>query len=88
MSINFFELNHRARVSLAAEIHSRPFLKLNAPELISHLAVYPDALLVDGNASAHELQHATLSSLCAHFAVAPPAFDAIRKIFDKNARFV
>ncbi len=76
MSINFFELNHRARVSLAAEIHSRPFLKLNAPELISHLAVYPDALLVDGNASAHELQHATLSSLCAHFAVAPPAFDA------------
>lgn len=76
MSINFFELNHRARVSLAAEIHSRPFLKLNAPELISHLAVYPDAQMVDANATAHELQHAILASLCAHFAVAPPASDA------------
>lgn len=76
MPIHFFELNHRSRVSLAAEIHSRPFLKLNAPELISHLAVYPDAQLIDTDTSAHELQHATLASLCAHFAVAPPALDA------------
>lgn len=76
MSINFFELNHRARVSLAAEIHSRPFLKLHAPELISHLAVYPDAQMIDAQSNAHELQHAILANLCAHFAVAPPALDA------------
>lgn len=76
MSINFFELNHRARVSLAAEIHSRPFLKLNAPELISHLAVYPDWQSGENEVSAHELQHSTLRALCEYFAVAPPALDA------------
>ena len=75
MSIIYSSLNHVLRVPLAAEIHSRPFLQLDAPEVISHLAVYgrneaePDA----PNAV---VQHATLAALCAHFGVAAPALDA------------
>jgi uncharacterized membrane-anchored protein len=75
MSIIYSSLNHVLRVPLAAEIHSRPFLQLDAPEVISHLAVYgrneagPDT----PNAVA---QHATLAALCAHFGVAAPALDA------------
>ena len=75
MSIIYSNLNHALRVPLAAEIHSRPFLQLDAPEVISHLAVYghdeaePDA----SNAVA---QHATLAALCAHFGVAAPAVES------------
>lgn len=68
-------LNHALRVPLAAEIHSRPFLQLDAPELITHLAVYskdqPDA-----GVSNLQAQHATLAALCTHFAVTPPAAEA------------
>lgn len=69
MSIVFSSLNHALRVPLAAEIHSRPFLKLDAPELVSHFAVYRsgDAVPAAGT------QHATLAALCAHFGVAAPA---------------
>lgn len=81
MSMHFFELNHHLRVPLAAEIHSRPFLKLHAPELLSHLAVYPD-LQIDVNVSAHEQQHALLLALCGHFGVSPPALDAKYFYFD------
>ncbi|MEI6715264.1 MAG: DUF3422 domain-containing protein [Verrucomicrobiota bacterium] len=75
MPLNFFELNHILRVPLAAEIHSRPFLKLEAPELVSHLAVY----LHNGGQglfSAQETQHEILAALCAHFGVAAPAVEA------------
>ncbi len=73
--INFLELNHAARVSLASEIHSRPFLKLAAPELVTHLAIYAEAedALRGGCLPA---QHALLASLCAHFGVASAALDA------------
>lgn len=81
MSMHFFELNHHLRVPLAAEIHSRPFLKLHAPELLSHLAVYPDSL-ADVNGSAHEQQHALLLALCVHFGVSSPALDAKYFYFD------
>jgi len=64
-------LNHALRVPLAAEIHSRPFLKLDAPELITHLAVYRDDDAATGPSNM-QLQHATLAALCAHFGVAPP----------------
>jgi len=81
MSMHFFELNHHLRVPLAAEIHSRPFLKLHAPELLSHLAVYPE-LQTDVSVSAHEQQHSLLLALCAHFGVSPPALDAKYFYFD------
>jgi len=76
MSINFFALNYRARVSLAAEIHSRPFLKLTTPELISHLAIFPDLPLNEAGATHHKQQNLILADLCTHFAVTPPAQDA------------
>jgi uncharacterized membrane-anchored protein len=72
MSIAFSTLNHSMRVPLAAEIHSRPFLKLDAPESISHLAIYRGS---DGGPpqSNAQFQLAMLADLCRHFGVAPPA---------------
>ncbi|MFC5302759.1 DUF3422 family protein [Azospira restricta] len=57
-------LNHPRRLALAGEIHSRPFLRIEAPARISHLAVHID----DGDAS-HD---ALLASLCTRFGVAAP----------------
>ena len=68
-------LNHALRIPLAAEVHSRPFLRLNAPESLSHLAVYcrdgaePRGANVAG-------RHAMLAALCLHFGVAAPHVDA------------
>ena len=75
MSIIYSNLNHPLRVTLAAEVHSRPFLKLNSPEVISHLAVYGsnDFDIEKSNALA---QHATLKALCVHFGVAAPALES------------
>jgi len=62
-------LNHTLRVPLAAELHSRPFLRLDAPEAITHLAVYHG--VESGPPQAHS-QHVLLGALCEHFGVAPP----------------
>ena len=72
MSITFSTLNHSMRVPLAAEIHSRPFLKLDAPESISHLAIYRGS---DGGPpqSNAQFQLVLLADLCSQFGVAPPA---------------
>ena len=75
MSIIYSSLNHDLRVPLAAEIHSRPFLQLDAPEVISHLAVY-GSNAAEPETSNTVAQHATLAALCAHFGVAAPALDA------------
>ncbi len=64
-------LSHALRVPLAAEIHSRPFLKLDVPEAISHLAVYRDSEAGPPHEHARS-QHALLAALCAHFGVAAP----------------
>jgi uncharacterized membrane-anchored protein len=71
----YSSLNHALRVPLAAEIHSRPFLELHAPESITHLAVYVRDDLGAGATNAR-LQHGLLADLCRHFGVAPPAEDA------------
>jgi uncharacterized membrane-anchored protein len=71
MSLTFSSLNHRLRVPVAAEIHSRPFLKLDAPEAISHLAVFRDSDNGPPNSNAH-FQHVLLAELCGQFGVAPP----------------
>ncbi|MES2257497.1 MAG: DUF3422 domain-containing protein [Pseudomonadota bacterium] len=75
MAIVYSSLNHSLRVPLAAEIHSRPFLKLDAPELVSHFAVYRNGDTGSGAPTGHT-QHATLAALCKHFGVAGPAQEA------------
>lgn len=85
MSIASSSLNHPLRVPLAAEVHSRPFLRLVGPETLTHLAVYAKE---NGNAPApQELsQHTLLRSLCAYYGVAPPSGEA-KYFFHDFGRF-
>ena len=79
MPIAQSSLNHPLRVPLAAEAHSRPFLQLEAPETVTHLAVYARAVAGDGAPVADDTQgwqQRTLSALCGFFGVAGPAADA------------
>ena len=80
MPIAYSSLNHPLRVPLAAEAHSRPFLQLEAPETITHLAVYASAVTPGDSVSAFEhmppWQQTTLAALCGFFGVAGPAADA------------
>lgn len=78
-------LNHPLRVPLAAEAHSRPFLRLDAPETVTHLALYARDVVsaagdggdnAAGPVSSTGWQHATLSALCAFFGVTGPAAEA------------
>lgn len=69
MSIVHTQLNHILRIPLAAEVHSRPSLRLAGPEALTHLAVY-----CPGDQGG--IQHALLSRLCQHFGVAGPHLDA------------
>jgi uncharacterized membrane-anchored protein len=71
----YSSLNHALRVPLAAEVHSRPFLRLDAPECISHLAVYARDGREPGVSNGVD-QHAILAALCAHFGAAAPAAEA------------
>lgn len=73
MTVSYSTLNHTLRVPLAAEIHSRPFLVLEAPEAVSHLAVYRDRDHAGPPDSNSASQHALLAALCGHFGVAAPA---------------
>lgn len=61
-------LNHPLRLSLAGEIHARPFMVLEAPARISHLAIH-----ADDDPGAHDRR---LAALCARFGVAEPAAGA------------
>jgi len=80
MSFVYASLNHPQRVALAAEVHSRPFLQLSAPESLTHLAVF---LREDGNANRHAtVQHELLVELCTHFGVPAPGVDARHFYFD------
>ncbi|RJG06299.1 DUF3422 domain-containing protein [Noviherbaspirillum cavernae] len=85
MSIVYSSLNHALRIPLAAEVHSRPFLRLEAPESISHLAVYAcDGIAADCfNPLA---QHVLLTALCTHFGVAAPGTEA-KYFFHDFGRF-
>jgi uncharacterized membrane-anchored protein len=78
---SYTQLNHPLRVPLAAEIHSRPSLRLRAPESITHLAVYVQEGNhggVDGLSHQQEI----LASFCSHFGVAHPAGDAKYFFYD------
>ncbi|MES2296797.1 MAG: DUF3422 domain-containing protein [Pseudomonadota bacterium] len=75
MSIVSSSLNHLLRVPLAAEVHSRPSLRVGAPEGLTHLAVYARGAQGEP-ADAGALQHQLLCALCQHFGVAGPFLDA------------
>ncbi|MFZ6658608.1 DUF3422 family protein [Undibacterium sp. TJN19] len=85
MSLAYTKLNHPLRVPLAAEVHSRPSLRLRAPEKLTHLAIFArndahvggDILLT---------QHVILGDFCRHFGVASPAGDA-KYFFHDFGRF-
>lgn len=62
-------LNHPDRVPLAAELHSRPFLRLDPPEAITHLAVCNGRL---AGAPHSDGQHRLLGVLCTCFGVPAP----------------
>jgi uncharacterized membrane-anchored protein len=85
MTILFSSLNHVARVPLAAEIHSRPFLRLEAPEVLSHIAVY-DRDPTDSGAVNGVTQHSMLAALCGHFGVSAPTSEA-KYFFHDFGRF-
>lgn len=70
MNLTDGSLNHPLRVPLAAELHSRPFLRFDVPEAVTHLAIYHGGQ--EGPPQANT-QHELLAALCGHFGVAPPA---------------
>lgn len=78
-------LNHALRIPLAAEVHSRPFLRLNTPETLTYFAVYER----DGEGikpSNFVNQHTILAAFCAHFGVAAPSVEA-KYFFHDFGRF-
>ena len=85
MPIVYPTLNHPLRVPLAAEIHSRPPMTLDAPERITHLAIYGrNDIHASGDNAALQLQ--LLAALCAHFGVTAPANEA-KYFFHDFGRF-
>lgn len=85
MSFSPSALNHPLRVPLAAEVHSRPSLRLTAPETLTHLAVFAHAA-ADQQVDNCAMQHQTLLALCQHFGVAGPGVDA-KYFFHDFGRF-
>lgn len=81
MSIAHSSLNHFLRIPLAAEVHSRPSLRLTGPETLTHLAVYAP----DGQVSHLTFQHELLAALCLHFGVSGPNLDAKYFFYDFGA---
>jgi len=80
--MNTSSLNHGLRVPLAAEAHSRPFLRLEAPESLTHLAICAPL----GADAVDDDPLTLLAALCAHFGVTAPARDA-RYFFHDFGRF-
>jgi uncharacterized membrane-anchored protein len=84
-SADFSKLNHPMRVPLSAEIHSRPFLQLQAPESLTHFALYEQQ---DQPSQKYhrDNQHQILQRLCVHYGVAVPHPQA-RYFFHDFGRF-
>ena len=84
MAIVFPKLNHPLRVPLSAEIHSRPPIRLEAPERITHLGIFgrnePEENKTVG------VQTQLLADLCIHFGVTPPVVEA-KYFFHDFGRF-
>jgi len=69
---------HEARRSLSAEVHARPFARLQAPQRVSHLAMMTGEDTV-------EQDYAHLVDLCRRYGVAPPAADVRHVLLDFGA---
>ena len=67
-------LNHPQRLVLASEVHARPFMLLEAPARVSHLAVHV------GNDAGKT--HRIIESFCARYGVAAPAEGAQHFVHD------
>ena len=84
MAIVFPTLNHPLRVPLSAEIHSRPPIRLEAPERITHLGIFgrnePEENKTVG------VQTQLLADLCIHYGVIPPVVEA-KYFFHDFGRF-
>lgn len=85
MPIVYSTLNHSLRVPLAAELHSRPPIRLEAPEKITHLAIHGRNEPLNP-ADKLGLQSALLADFCAHFGVPAPAGNA-KYFFHDFGRF-
>lgn len=85
MSIVFSTLNHPLRVPLAAEVHSRPPMRLEAPERITHLAIHGRNEPL-APAEKRGMQSALLAAFCSHYGVTPPAGNA-KYFFHDFGRF-
>lgn len=75
---------HRLRLSLANEVHARPYEVLDAPVRVTHLAIMSGQATRSsgegdgaGAAAAGDAHHAHLCDLCDRYALAPPSPDAI-----------
>ncbi|MBC3861749.1 DUF3422 domain-containing protein [Undibacterium jejuense] len=75
MALNSMLINHPLRIPLAAEVHSRPSLRLQSPEMLTHIAVFArsDAKIAGDNA---ETQLSILADFCQYFGVACPGVEA------------
>lgn len=85
MPIVFSTLNHPLRVPLAAEIHSRPPMRLEAPERITHLAIHGRNEPL-APAEKRGMQSALLAAFCAHYGVTSPSGSA-KYFFHDFGRF-
>ena len=85
MPIDYSTLNHPLRVPLAAEIHSRPPIKLEAPERITHLALY-GGVDMQGTGDNVAMQQRLLAMLCTYFGVTSPS-GAAKYFFHDFGRF-
>ena len=85
MPIDYSTLNHPLRVPLAAEIHSRPPIKLEAPERITQLALY-GGVDMQGTGDNVAMQQRLLAMLCTYFGVTSPS-GAAKYFFHDFGRF-
>lgn len=68
-------LNHANRLTLASEVHARPFVLIEAPAQVLHIALYRD----DKSPLDH---HRALLDFCQRFGVAPPVETAVHFFHD------
>ncbi|MFZ6861178.1 DUF3422 family protein [Undibacterium sp. Ji67W] len=75
MMLNSTLINHPLRIPLAAEVHSRPSLRLQSPEMLTHIAVFArhDAKIAGDNT---QTQLMILADFCQFFGVASPGVEA------------
>lgn len=72
------KLNHPLRLPLAGEVHARPFVHMEGPVRVTHLAVFQEGLALSEHLR-------LLTSLCERFSVPGPAAGAVHYFHDFGA---